>query len=464
MEIKPPNIPLPNLTVGNIKPALEQWRAGQILEATVIAKPKADAFTLKIGANTLQATGAPPQAWGEPIEPGVKLRLQVVQTLPQLLLKVLANTPPPPPIANDALKQQLPKQAPLPPLLANLAALTSKAPSSPPPSLPPAVSAAINHLVSQLPTPPQLNKGDAETMKRLIKESGVFLERSLNQLTPTATQNDSLNRDFKANLLKVLQQLQNYQAATKEMPQPQTASSAKQTPQLPAALAPRPATPPLPSPASPPPTTETLAKPAAPPMTTPLPPLSTPPESSLPPLKTAPLQAQAPSQATVSANMPLNQIIEELSQQIDSALSRLRVTQLSNLPVDNSVQQNWTVELPLRRPDSGVIDLVHMRIEEEEQGGNQDEKKTKLWRVTLAFDFAELGAMYANIALVERKISTTFHAEQAQTATLIDENLKVLTKTLTDAGLTIDTLACHQGKPVGRVKTRLTQTLLDIKA
>ena len=475
MEIKPPNIQIPTTLAREIKPAVEQWRTGQILQATLVAKPKSDSFTIKIGSTTLQATGTPTQQQAAAIEVGAKLQLQVVQVKPQVTLKVM---PPPNPASGtaEAMKQHLPKQAPLPPLLANLAALTKPQAQPTPLPLPPDLIANIKNLVKQLPTAQTMLKGNGDSIKQAIKDSGLFMEQTLTNATTAQTKSNVLDHDFKANMLRILEQLKNYQQQSKETTRTQTPAQTKEAPsqthqtqqhqnllQNKPTKSPQPQQPQTPLLATQPITSTTPGKPDQPlqsgipiqnkEFTT----------SSPPPLKHSPVHAQNRSQPSLAQNMPLNFLIDELGKQIEGALSRIRVTQLANVPSDTTQPLNWNIELPIRR-EAG-IDVISLRIEEDDsQGSNQEQGKQKAWKVTLAFDFDELGPIYANLTIHEKSVGASLHAEQDKTTKLINQHIDELSKSLIDAGLTVDKLSVHQGKPSTSGKTRIFQSLLDIKA
>ena len=456
MDIKPPNLPA-NLSPANIKAELSQWRTGQILDATISKHAKPDQVLIKAGSQTLQAPNKTPEQFAAQLTQGIKVKLEVLQITPQLMFKVTPTPPAGPNATADALKQFLPKQTSLTPLLANLAALNKPSTT---PALPHSLSNSIAQLIKQLPNVQQMLKGDGGTLKQAIRESGSFLESTLTQ---SASQQDkgsdnSLQRDFKANVLKVLQQLQTHQHKQASSPSTTTQNNTPQGKESLLQTKPPSLSSPLPTPAA-----GRLASTVNPTLMSPTNP-STMPQQTTPslPAQYATIQAQARSKPSVSQQTPLTMILTELSQQIEGVLSRIRVNQLLNVPVENTPQQQWTVELPIRRNDG--FDLIHLRIEEDETSPDHNSNnKKKVWKVTLAFDLDELGPLYANITVCEQNVSATLHAEEQKTAAMIDDHLASLSESLSDAGLKVDTLACHQGKPAQQPKNRLYQSLLDLK-
>ncbi len=442
MEIKPPQIKVSSPSgATSIKSVLNQWRTGEILNATIVSRPKSDSFILKVGTDTLQATGKPPAQLAASLEAGTKLKLEVLQTSPQLTLKVIPNTVS---AATNALRQHLPKQTSLAPLLANLMTLGQSSSQ-----LPANLAKSIENLLKTLPSAQDALKGHAKIMQRMLKESGIFLERHLSESNAPTSHSRTLNADFKANLLKVLQQLQNYQkqaqTAPKKVDDPYNAPLSQRLPLQAPGAATTSNTPPSSAPRAP--------EPPSSPQT---------PTTIAPTLKNAALQAQARSQPTLNPTTPLTFIVEELSKQIEGAISRIRVTQLANIPSDTNQPLNLNVEFPVRR-ELG-IDLFQLRIEEDDENNKHSSGKTPVWKVTLAFHFDELGPVYANISVFEETVSATLHAELDKTRKLIDDNLNTLSKDLNEAGLNVKKLICLTGKPMHSSNTRIFQSILDIKA
>jgi hypothetical protein len=170
-----------------------------------------------------------------------------------------------------------------------------------------------------------------------------------------------------------------------------------------------------------------------------------------------PLQAQPRVPPPPVAQLPLEQLVSELSEQLEGTLARLRLSQLLLLPAESRQDQAWSFELPIRRENA--LDVLNVRFEQEQ--ANKDNKQQIVWHVTLAFDLDQLGPVYARISLAGKKVSTTISAEQETAVRQINKYLPRLHDSLEDAGLEINQLSCNQGKLHTEQSASLTQTILD---
>ncbi|TPW18475.1 MAG: hypothetical protein FD130_225, partial [Halothiobacillaceae bacterium] len=343
-----------------------------------------------------------------------------------------------------------------PPLLANLSALTQLTLTKPS-VLPLPLSSALAQLVKALPTPESLTRAGGIGVKQSLQGAGLTLEGKLLQLiqkgqTTPLTGTASIDNDFKANLLKLLNELQALAKNSTSLPLDTRGSTA-----VPLRGAPIPPPPhhstalahaALTSPVTTPRSAATLSKSELPPL--------------LPPFKEVTLQPQARQQAsidTVTATLQL--ITDELITQVEGSLSRLRSTQLANVPSDPPQNINITAEIPVRRENG--IDLVQLRIAEEREGPKKGAHHG--WRVTLTFDFEELGPIYANVTLSANRVNATLNALHAETTALIEQHLSKLCGSFTRAGLTVGEVHCQQGKPSQHPQTTtLSRHLLDTQA
>jgi hypothetical protein len=423
------------------------WIVGQVLTATVL-ESTADgrAATLEIAGRRFQAV------MPEPALVGARLSLRVAQLGRQPILTRVADSPPPtaadetPVAAQQALKTMLPRQAPLPPLLANLANLVNPArpmnaesvapsanpatatgsPAAPPAanqtaataangparplpasgiSVPPRLMAAVTRLVEALYTAAEV--ATPATLKRAIADSGLFLEP---RLAATATRNlpngsppaADVSRDFKAQLLKL--------AAT-----------------LPA-------------------TADTLRPPATPDQGTQPPPL----RSSVP----VPQPAAPPTLTTLSTP----EAVKELTGQVQSALSRIEVQQINSLPQSGQAGAVWLLELPIR--DQDRIDLLQLRIEEGERRRGDDAPAS--WSVTVATDLEGVGPLVARVSLTAGQVYATFWAEREGTRALVHSYRDWLRQRMQDAGLSVAGIDCIQGTP-SAIVARPADPLVDVR-
>jgi len=200
------------------------WATGQLLRAIVDSQSPDGTVTLRLGTQLLEGRS------DLPLRPGQSLTLQVTQTGTPLVLRIVpeAATAPAPmtgraneasrdtvsargprlgPIAetatgtdgiNRALRQALPRQGEIQPLLDGLVGAARGAPGS---LLPPAVAAFANRLLSRLPDIQTLVAPGA--LKQALRDSGLFLEAHL------ARNSAAPERDLKAMLLRLQGMLRN---------------------------------------------------------------------------------------------------------------------------------------------------------------------------------------------------------------------------------------------------------------
>jgi len=132
----------------------------------------------------------------------------------------------------------------------------------------------------------------------------------------------------------------------------------------------------------------------------------------------------------------------ELLIEVRSMISQIENNQLQSLRSDQTSIQQFLVDLPFANdPDIDSFELLF-----ETQNDQQAAKTVKSWKVVVRFDLEPLGAMFAQIELVNERVSTHIFAETQQTATLINQYMHVLKKSLSSAGVDIDELKGSQGK------------------
>ncbi len=167
-----------------------------------------------------------------------------------------------------------------------------------------------------------------------------------------------------------------------------------------------------------------------------------------------------PSPATDGHRTRL-QLLTELFRQTEGSLARLQTHQLHSLPAEDASLQAWRFELPVQQP--GRIDSFLIRLEREREQRNGRNGAT--WRVTLHFDFPPLGPVEARMSLQGEEVSAFFLAEQADSATLLEQHLPHLNEAFARAGLKVGRLLSQQGTiPSTSNSTPSTTSLLDERA
>lgn len=355
-----------------------------------------------------------------PANIGNQLKLDVVSPGAIAALKILT-----PPVSSNnsiptALRATLPLQAPLPPLLANLALIARESgspllPNGPrlAPPLPQTVVDLTRNIVDRLPNAQTLSTADG--VKQAVAQSGLFLEARLAQgiQQPTHQQNilpltASIPMDFKGGLLGLLVSLLNLIKATPSNP----ASAAMNTP-----------------------------------------------STHLPPVAS---HNPAVAQATLNQSMNLQQALRELLRSVESGVARLQLNQLVSSAPEEDGKRSWIMELPMRNGEH--IDLIQLHLEKEKK--QQGKKKAVLWTVTLSLTPKGLGPVQVRVSLANNIINTSFWSENPQASTFIKENLPILKNRYREVGLSVGTLNAHEGRAPTPTSADeyLHHTLLDEKA
>lgn len=160
------------------------WATGQLLRAIVDSQSPGGTVTLRLGTQLLEGRS------DLPLRPGQILTLQVTQTGTPVALRIVPETATGTVSINRALRQALPRQGEIQPLLDGLVG-TARAPGP----LPLAVAAFANRLLSRLPDIQTL--AAPGELKQALHDSGLFLEAHL------ARNNAAPERDLKAMLLQL---------------------------------------------------------------------------------------------------------------------------------------------------------------------------------------------------------------------------------------------------------------------
>lgn len=440
MEIKASDIRFSIIQAPGAGPQIPApvFRLGEILSAYIVSKQPPDQYTLQIGSHAVQARS------DQPLTPGQTLRLEVATLHPQLELKIVTAATAEHAVA-QAARQLLPQQGPLNALLSNLALITTMplAAEAAGRSNTDRLAALVRQFFSQIPSAKQASSADG--LKRILLDSGLFLEHKLLQPPSGADLDAALNHDLKAALLRFAEALRKSDVAGRPVSPGQPAAGdggdiddafpLKSPADAMTAKSAQPATSGGSGVSTQPPVPGGSQKYA--------PALHLDERAHFPPLRShrlQPLPALAPS---VAPGMNEREILDELLRQAESSLSRMQLQQLSVLPTREEPHPVWTFEIPLRR-DAGA-DVLQLRIEQERPGSR--EAMQRIWNVTLAFDLDALGPVYASVRLQDRHVSANLWVECAATQSLFREHLDTLRRHMQDHGLLTGDINCHHGKP-----------------
>lgn len=495
MEITP-NPSTSQVTLTTPAAAIRSWAVGQLLNAVAMEESAGGLVTLRVG-NANVAADVP---FGVKI--GQNFMLEVISLGELPVLQVVRPDPGADPY-QAILRAALPRQSGLPPLLANLAALAGKGGQMVEQSLPAQVAQVLRALMDALSKSSDV--ATARGLQRALQDSGVFLESKLAREAgqPGDGRRAATATDFKAGLLRLRATLRNTEplatSSTRAQPSsgdPRTSSPESSTAKPPASNPPAEAPPT--APATPKPSAATARLPLPTPMrgapgaaaektvaTTPQAPqprqspppgstvANTPPTPAvpergstplLPPLQNIRPQPQASVQAALSGRETPAQTVASLLNQVEGALARLHLTQLASHTAATDGRQVWLAEIPVRQGTR--VDVFQMRVEREESSSKKGRSADQpAWSMELAFDLPGLGPVHARVGVLGERASTTFWAEQADTAQLFSQHLAELRQRLETAGLVADRLLCHLGAPpVDTLPPAAGQSLLDEEA
>ncbi len=223
MEIPPRTLPTTPPTLSASRPMPGSWQVGQLLQAQVLERLDGARVVLAIqrlhpGSALSGQRSAPTQVEARtpvPLAPRQALTLEVIKAGPLPELRIVAGIENESQITaaqarlTEAMRNALPRQAPLAETLNRLFTLGHRDPAA----LVPLVQHALQHLLATLPQWREAR--NAAGLRTAMANSGLWLE---NKLLTGAKDPDAprLQHDLKANLLRLLATL-GKQTGTEEM-------------------------------------------------------------------------------------------------------------------------------------------------------------------------------------------------------------------------------------------------------
>ena len=182
-----------------------------------------------------------------------------------------------------------------------------------------------------------------------------------------------------------------------------------------------------------------------------------------PSLAAGQLQQQAGNQSN-----QLDLAVSTVLRQIAASLAQVQASQLQSLVAPRAdgdggqLINSWNIEIPVFL--EGQFKPIQLQINEERHpdASEQNNEQRRVWKITLGFDFEELGEFFATLRIIDTSVSATFWSDRPETLQRITSQLQHLSKSLHKLGLSVEELECRHGKPQVR-ETRLDQQLVDIK-
>lgn len=405
---------------------LQNLRSGQLLQALVVSQTDQGVAKIRLGSLEVAAKT------DIKLSPGEKLVLEVIKTgtLPEMRV---VRAPDLEMLKSQALRTILPNQLPIAKLIENLRShipilssvynpqtaveknLKSDSPGirgrSVPDLIPLLRSISIQSVGMDEPV-------TAELIRRLLNESGLFLESRLaSGLTP-------LPNDLKVNLLRLLHLLRPKLASLP--PGINSQQEGNQVLRLGKSD--------LLSDSSLKPLIDLLAQSGSAISRTQL--------KQLISLSVDDVidQVWKSSKNELPGGSLLKSLIELLTQS-ESAISRVRMNQLNSLPANDESRQLWQFEIPINQKNH--TDSFLVRIEHNGSGNRMQHDHS--WSVTINFDLQPLGAVSARINLQQGEISGHFTAEKKVSAVRLQRELPKLHQALLKAGLKVGNLSARLG-------------------
>ncbi len=315
-----------------------------------------------------------------PLIAGQTLTLVVEKIGPEIRLKILDQQLHSSGLI-QAIRQQLPRQGSAIELLMNLQRIARQTGGT---RLPGSITQLARNITQSLTEVGGSLSG--ETVRQALLNSGHFLEQRLLKLL-SEFRGGALQRDFKAGLIRLRTALADIIGQTKAQPARNEATS------------------------------------------------------SVPLRPRGPAQAQinpAPVPARDAASI---KALIDLSQQVDSALARIQLHQLTSLLEHEGARSVWILELPVR--DGETVQLVRFRIEKEP---SRDESQAAAsFSILFSVRLQALGAVQARLTLWGDSISVVLHAERHRTVKLAQAHLDDLCVRLLQTGLTPESVVCLHG-------------------
>lgn len=417
MEIKPPSHNLYTAITSKISAASTnnqpssappEWHIAQQIKA-IITQITAKQLFLNIQGTS--ANTPKPDIPGLKVGDVLNLEIEQLKPLPQFRIislqkSVGTNT------ITQALRQIAAHDTAIEPMLKNLSYVANR-PALRPSPLAADVNAAVREIFKQLPAPFNIKTGTQ--VKEQLQNSGTFIEGKIknkinevlhNAITTKSVQTKSLSglnlsAELDSDLGVQLHRLANLirtQLPPVKNPAALTQPTANQS-------APQ------------------LAKEVTP--------------------QQQPVRAVENQQASLQNITLREEAMQTFLRQVESSLTHLQQTQLTNLNESQPGRPQWLMELPIK--DGQDIDLFELRITEEESS-HAEENEKKIWNVTLKFDLTGLGKIKAHIKMQNDFVSAQFFSEKAEVLSLFQQNFDFLRGRLNYNGLNVGNIECAHAK------------------
>ena len=182
-----------------------------------------------------------------------------------------------------------------------------------------------------------------------------------------------------------------------------------------------------------------------------------------PPLRDAQPRALRAEAPTLPEGANARETARSLLGQTESALARLKLTQLASSPPPDASRAaalpptDFLVELPMML--GSELSLAQLQVQRD--GGNRTKKSERGWRVRFAVSFSAIGEVGAQVSLLGGTTNVVIWAESEATADALEEMLPELGPALGARGLTVGSVRVRRGIPADAAPAtgRLMDTL-----
>lgn len=158
------------------------------------------------------------------------------------------------------------------------------------------------------------------------------------------------------------------------------------------------------------------------------------------------------------------QIKQKLINLSQSGIAKVQTQQLNMLSEPaTGVLQRWLMELPFSF--QGSVHSIEIEIQKREPQKKKDTSKTldNQWQLRLNIDLKDLGILQADVKLIADRGNIQLWFAQPEALTLAQNQLKRLRESLTQQGIELEELRCHQGIPP-KLETSLQFQLINTQA
>jgi len=135
--------------------------------------------------------------------------------------------------------------------------------------------------------------------------------------------------------------------------------------------------------------------------------------------------------------------LEELQQDLEGAIAKISLNQLAVCLPDESNQQKWSFDIPVRFKE--IVATLSLSIYRDSEPQNKLPEQQD-WKATLSVTLPKLGLVEAELFLRGNKVSVVIFSEQAQAVELINAQMDQLRTGLESRGMDVSVLLGREGE------------------